>query len=211
MRFLIRFIRACAIVVAVFAPTLARETAAGNTTSDKPIVITMKSLSFEPKKLEIQPGTSIVWTNKSRTKHTTTSDDDGKSFDSGFIAPGESSKAIRFDREGEFTYHCKIHGRMMSGKIVVRPATIITMKSMSFDPKRLEVPVGNSVVWANKAHSKHTATSDDDGKTFDTGEIKPGHSSKPVKFEKEGEFKYYCKVHGRTMSGTIVVIAAEER
>jgi plastocyanin len=26
-----------------------------------------------------------------------------------------------------------------------------------------------------------------------------------VKFEREGEFRYYCKVHGKTMSGTIVV------
>jgi plastocyanin len=170
----------------------------------------MKSLSFEPKKLEIQPGASIVWTNKSRTKHTATSDGDGKTFDSGLIAPGESSKAVRFDREGEFTYHCKIHGKMMSGTVVVRPATIVTMKSMSFDPKRLEVPIGVSVVWANKAHTKHTAISDDDGKTFDTGEIKPGNSSKPVKFEKEGEFKYYCLIHGKSMSGIIVVKAAEK-
>jgi plastocyanin len=100
---------------------------------------------------------------------------------------------------------------MMSGTVVVKPTTIVTMKSMSFDPKRLEVPAGAAVVWANKSHTKHTATSDDDGKTFDTDEVKPDNSSKPVKFEKEGEFKYHCKVHGKTMSGTIVVIAAGKR
>ena len=83
--------------------------------------------------------------------------------------------------------------------------TTVEMKSLSFEPKTVEVPVGGSVVWANKAHTKHTATSDDDGKTFDTGEIKPDEASKPVKFEKVGEFKYHCKVHGKTMSGTIVV------
>jgi plastocyanin len=44
-------------------------------------------------------------------------------------------------------------------------------------------------------------------KTFDTDEIAPGQSSKSVKFEREGEFRYYCKVHGKTMSGTIVVKA----
>jgi plastocyanin len=201
----------CAFAVAVYAPTVARETAAGDTSSDKPFVVTMKSLSFEPKKLEVQPGALIVWANTSRTKHSATSDDDGTTFDSGLIAPGESSKAVSFDKEGTFTYHCRIHGKMMSGTVVVKPATIVTMKSMSFDPKRFEVPVGASVVWANKAHSKHTATSDDDGKTFDTGEIKPGASSKPVKFEKEGEFKYHCLVHGKSMSGTIVVKAAEKR
>ena len=86
----------------------------------------------------------------------------------------------------------------------------VTMKSLSYDPKKLEVHVGDSVVWTNESRTKHTATSDDDGKTFDTGEIEPGKSSKPVKFEKEGEFKYHCKVHGKTMSGTIVVKAVEK-
>ena len=31
--------------------------------------------------------------------------------------------------------------------------------------------------WTNKAFTNHTATSEDDGKAFDTGEIKPGESS----------------------------------
>ena len=80
----------------------------------------------------------------------------------------------------------------------------VVMKSISYDPKSVEVPVGGSVVWTNKAFTNHTATSDD-GQTFDTGEIKPNESSSPVKFDKEGEFTYHCKIHGKTMSGTIVV------
>ena len=82
---------------------------------------------------------------------------------------------------------------------------IVRVKSLSFDPKKLEVHVGDTVVWSNQAHTTHTAVSDDDGKTFDTDKIAPGQSSKPVKFEKQGEFKYHCKVHGKSMSGTIVV------
>ena len=89
-----------------------------------------------------------------------------------------------------------------------KPITV-KVKSLSFDPKKLEVHVGDTVVWTNRARTKHTATSDDDGKTFDTAEIAPGQSSKAVKFEKEGEFRYYCKVHGKTMSGTIVVKKAK--
>ncbi len=49
------------------------------------------------------------------------------------------------------------------------------------------------------------ATSDDDGRTFDTGEIQPGKSSQPVRFDAEGEFKYHCKVNGKVMAGSIVV------
>ena len=41
--------------------------------------------------------------------------------------------------------------------------------------------------------------------TFDTGEIKPNESSSAVKFDKEGEFKYHCKIHGKTMSGMVIV------
>jgi plastocyanin len=83
----------------------------------------------------------------------------------------------------------------------------IKVKSLSFSPKKVEVQVGESVVWTSEARTKHSATSDDDGKTFDTGNIEPGKSSKAVKFEKPGEFKYHCKVHGKTMSGTVVVKA----
>ena len=83
----------------------------------------------------------------------------------------------------------------------------VVMKSISYDPKSVEVPVGGSVVWTNKAFTNHTATSDD-GKTFDTGEVKPGESSSSVKFDKEGEFQYHCKIHGKTMSGTVVVKSA---
>src|SRR5262245_30877104 len=85
--------------------------------------------------------------------------------------------------------------------------TTVEMKSISYDPKSVEVPVGGSIVWTNKAFSNHTATSEDDGKTFDTGEIKPGESSSPVKFDKEGQFQYHCKIHGKTMGGTVVVKA----
>ena len=81
----------------------------------------------------------------------------------------------------------------------------VKMKSLSYDPKELTIEVGDSVAWTNNAFSKHTATSDDEGKTFDTGEVQPDATSNPVKFEKEGEFKYHCKIHGPSMSGTIVV------
>lgn len=90
------------------------------------------------------------------------------------------------------------------------PATV-TIKSLMFDPKTLEIRAGDSVVWTNDSRTTHAATSDDDGKTFDTNDIEPGKSSKAVKFEKEGEFKYHCKVHGKTMSGTVVVKAAEKK
>ena len=91
------------------------------------------------------------------------------------------------------------------------PKTVtVAMKSLSYDPKKLEIRVGDSVVWTNKAFAAHTATSDDDGKTFDSGNVDAGKSSSPVKFERAGEFKYHCLIHGKTMSGIVVVKAAEK-
>lgn len=88
---------------------------------------------------------------------------------------------------------------------------IVTITSLSYDPKKLEIRAGDSVVWTNKAFSRHTATSDDEGKAFDTGEIPPDESSKAVKFDKVGEFKYHCTVHGKTMSGIILVKEREKK
>jgi plastocyanin len=86
----------------------------------------------------------------------------------------------------------------------------VTMKSLSYAPMKLEIHVGDSVVWTNTSRTTHTATSDDDGKSFDTGDVQPAKSAAPIKFEKAGEFKYHCKVHGKSMSGTIVVKASEK-
>src|SRR5262245_48261620 len=85
----------------------------------------------------------------------------------------------------------------------------VDMQSISYEPKIVNASIGDSIVWTNKAFSNHTATSEDDGKTFDTGEIKPGNSSSPVTIEVEGEFKYHCKIHGKTMSGLVVVKPAK--
>jgi plastocyanin len=87
----------------------------------------------------------------------------------------------------------------------------VTLQNGGYEPNKLEIHVGDSVVWTNNSLTTHTATSDDGGKTFDTGEIKPNESSKPVKFEWEGEFNNHCKIHGKSMSGTIVVKRAEKK
>ena len=106
------------------------------------------------------------------------------------------------------TWRCSAAGRRATTSPGPKAKEItVTVKSLSFSPKKVEVQAGESVVWTSEARTKHSATSDDDGKTFDTGDIEPGKSSKAVKFEKPGEFKYHCKVHGKTMSGTVVVKA----
>jgi plastocyanin len=77
----------------------------------------------------------------------------------------------------------------------------VQMKSISFEPKTLEIAAGDTVKWNNISYTDHSAT----GESFDTGLVKSKAYSKPVVFSKAGSFSYNCKVHGKTMSGTIVV------
>src|SRR5947199_362722 len=83
----------------------------------------------------------------------------------------------------------------------------VQMQDDKFVPVKIEIKVGDSVVWENKGCNTHTATADD--KTFDTKDVAPGKSSAPVKFTKAGEYKYYCIHHGKPggvgMSGTVIV------
>jgi plastocyanin len=93
-----------------------------------------------------------------------------------------------------------------AGTAEAKPITV-TMKSLSYEPKTVEIHVGDTIAWTNGSLTKHTATSDDDGKTFNSGEIKSAETSTPIKFDKAGEFKYHCQIHGRAMHGTITVKA----
>jgi plastocyanin len=77
--------------------------------------ISAKDDSFDPKSLNIKPGTTIQWVNNGKHVHTITSDN-GK-FDSGDIQPGGVFRA-QFVTPGTYHYHCK-HHKGMSGTIVV--------------------------------------------------------------------------------------------
>jgi plastocyanin len=85
----------------------------------------------------------------------------------------------------------------------------VRMEDNKFKPATLKIKVGDSVVWVNKGKKTHTATSDDDGKTFDTKDVAPGKKSKPVTFAKAGKFKYVCTFHEK-MKGTVIVQGAKK-
>jgi plastocyanin len=80
----------------------------------------------------------------------------------------------------------------------------VTMEDYAFKPQSLELFVGDSMTWVNQGNQLHTATSDDNGKTFDTGKVLPHEKSKLFKFEKAGTYKYHCTLHPK-MVGELVV------
>ena len=84
----------------------------------------------------------------------------------------------------------------------------VQMKSISYDPKNIEIKVGDTIQWINKSFTEHSATSFESEKQtskFDTGLIKPKNNSEKIPFRSAGTYLYHCVVHGRTMAGKITV------
>lgn len=108
-----------------------------------------------------------------------------------------------------------VAGVAVAGAGVVQDKTVqITDKG--FVPDRVEITVGQKVVFQNATQKDHTVTSkqpaeglvqDKDKEGFDSGAIKPGTSWEHA-FSKPGTFSYYCK-EDKSMTGTVVVNPAK--
>ncbi len=73
--------------------------------------------AFPDGSITIQVGDTVTWTHRGTNPHTVTSDD-GTTFHSGdcpgtaCITPANPTYSYTFGAEGEFAYHCQIHGGM---------------------------------------------------------------------------------------------------
>jgi plastocyanin len=77
----------------------------------------------------------------------------------------------------------------------------VVIDGMQFSPAKLEVTVGDTVVWINKDPFPHTATSDQDG--FHSKTILPERTWRFVATQR-GMFPYSCALH-ENMHGTLLV------
>jgi LPXTG-motif cell wall-anchored protein len=79
--------------------------------------------AFRPREIEVEPGTTVTWTNEGGTAHTVTADNG--SFDSGNMDPGDDFSET-FVEAGRYPYFCEYHGgeggEGMSGVVVVTAA-----------------------------------------------------------------------------------------
>jgi plastocyanin len=70
---------------------------------------------FDPARLSVAPGTTVVWVNRGAHPHTVTAFDG--SFDSGVLMPGDAF-AVTFGGSGTVWYFCEIHPSMTGGVTV---------------------------------------------------------------------------------------------
>ena len=81
------------------------------------------------------------------------------------------------------------------------PTVKASMKSIAFQPSRIEIPIGTTVAWTNDDAVQHTVTAID--RSFDSGNMAPG-AAWPHTFTKPGTYQFFCVVHP-FMKGTVIV------
>jgi plastocyanin len=79
--------------------------------------VTMKDIKFNPSKVTIKKGQTVVWTNDDSVGHDVTADG-FKSGDPGAIESGQTFQH-KFPKKGTFKYQCSVHPGM-TGQVVVK-------------------------------------------------------------------------------------------
>jgi plastocyanin len=83
--------------------------ATGKPATSKAHTVIMEGVRFQPERLTVARGDTVVWVNKDLVAHTATSD--AGSFDSGTIQPEKSWRFIA-TKKGAFDYRCTFHPAM---------------------------------------------------------------------------------------------------
>ena len=97
------------------APAAPGDTSAAARTGPT-VKASMKSIAFQPSRIEITAGTTVEWTNNDAVVHTVTAID--RSFDSGNIAPGATWR-YTFTKPGTYPIFCVVHP-FMKGVVIVK-------------------------------------------------------------------------------------------
>jgi plastocyanin len=102
------------------APAVPLQTPAAGTAPARTVTINIGNFAFDPKEVQIDSGTTVVWKNNVG-RHSVIADDG--SFESPIMAPGEEYKRT-FDKAGPVKYYCSLHGgaggMKMAGAITVK-------------------------------------------------------------------------------------------
>jgi plastocyanin len=84
---------------------------APQTSGSKTESVSIRDFTFTPGNLRVPAGATVTWSNDDSVPHTATSTDG--SWDTGTLNTGES-KAITFDKAGDYLYSCKVHPNMQA-------------------------------------------------------------------------------------------------
>ncbi len=90
--------------------------------------------------------------------------------------------------------------------------TTVVIQNFAFSPASVTIHVGGTVMWRNNDSAPHTTTGGTCSSggctpngTWDSGTLNQGQTFSRT-FNTTGTFTYYCKIHGASMQGTVVVM-----
>ena len=86
----------------------------GGATGGEAASVQIISFAFVPAEITIKAGSSVTWTNKDSPPHSVV----GDGWASDTLPPG-GTYTKKFDKAGEYPYHCSIHPSM-TGKVIVQ-------------------------------------------------------------------------------------------
>lgn len=86
---------------------------AGQESSPKTYHVAIKGFKFEPDRLEVEVGDTVIWTNEDIVPHLVTAE----KFKLKSMDQGESS-SLRTKQKGAFPYFCRFHPTMKAELVV---------------------------------------------------------------------------------------------
>ncbi len=90
------------------------------------LTVAIHDESFEPKTIQVAPGTTVAWVNRGSHDHTVVSADGA--WDSGEIGP-DGTYTARFKKPGTYRYLCDLH-EGMEGTVIVGDADSATEQTL---------------------------------------------------------------------------------
>lgn len=101
-------------------------TTAGDTptrTPDVAATVETEGIAFAPKRVTIDPGQAVRWTNEDGADHDVTAaqfTEGAVDWDFAGELPGGAARTVTFDEAGVYQYYCTIHGEAsMCGAVLV--------------------------------------------------------------------------------------------
>ena len=76
--------------------------------------VTAVDVSFDPVRLEVEPGSTVEWVNEDSFAHDVTSEqfhDVAADWDVAMSLPAGATVSNTFESEGIYEYYCSIHGQ----------------------------------------------------------------------------------------------------
>ncbi|NDB77489.1 MAG: hypothetical protein EB141_17920, partial [Verrucomicrobia bacterium] len=80
---------------------------------------------------------------------------------------------------------------------------VIEQRDLSFVPEKVEIQVGDTLVFTNEDNYGHNMHSMSPGSEFDLGRQAPG-TRVPYTFKKAGSFEVFCRIHPKMRLEVVV-------